>query len=236
MELLEIAKLPTAENSAIHLNPLGQRRRGARAAVAGRRELRIDGVAVDGARRRARRPQDRASRASSRAKSCTATGRSIGRAKQAIEPGHHVHTHNVAFEELTFDYEFPDRRDSLPRAAEEHADVSRLSARGRPRGHAQLHRGGGGQQLRGAHRRADRRKLRRRNAAAERRWRGGISARRRLRPHDRPRYRAAAAHAGRRAGASQCVGRGHSGPGLRGEPDRSLPGAERAAPARAWSA
>ncbi len=34
-------------------------------------------------------------------------GQRIGRARTAIEPGRHVHTHNLAFEELAFDYEFP---------------------------------------------------------------------------------------------------------------------------------
>ncbi len=39
-------------------------------------------------------------------------GQVIGRARAAIQPGEHVHVHNVAFEELHFDYEFP--RDELP--------------------------------------------------------------------------------------------------------------------------
>ncbi|HEX8983910.1 MAG TPA: altronate dehydratase family protein [Bryobacteraceae bacterium] len=34
-------------------------------------------------------------------------GQVIGRASQPIEAGRHVHTHNVAFEELAFAYEFP---------------------------------------------------------------------------------------------------------------------------------
>src|SRR5579862_6145735 len=34
-------------------------------------------------------------------------GQFIGRAKTRIEPGDHVHTHNLAFEELNLDYEFP---------------------------------------------------------------------------------------------------------------------------------
>src|SRR5579883_3211467 len=34
-------------------------------------------------------------------------GQFIGRAKVRIEPGDHVHTHNLAFEELNLDYEFP---------------------------------------------------------------------------------------------------------------------------------
>ena len=34
-------------------------------------------------------------------------GQAIGRASQLIEAGRHVHTHNLSFEELQFDYEFP---------------------------------------------------------------------------------------------------------------------------------
>jgi altronate hydrolase len=34
-------------------------------------------------------------------------GQVMGRSSCAIEPGQHVHTHNVAFEELRFDYEYP---------------------------------------------------------------------------------------------------------------------------------
>ncbi|MCU1257209.1 MAG: Altronate dehydratase, partial [Bryobacterales bacterium] len=34
-------------------------------------------------------------------------GQNIGRAKKAIEPGEHVHTHNLGFEETEFAYQFP---------------------------------------------------------------------------------------------------------------------------------
>ena len=39
---------------------------------------------------------------------------SIGRASRAIAPGEHVHTHNVAFEEVSFAYEFPSGEAPLP--------------------------------------------------------------------------------------------------------------------------
>jgi len=42
-------------------------------------------------------------------------GQIMGRAKVAIRPGEWVHTHNVAFEELTFDYEYPTGETPLPR-------------------------------------------------------------------------------------------------------------------------
>jgi altronate hydrolase len=40
----------------------------------------------------------------------------MGRARVRIEPGRHLHTHNVAFEELSFDYEFPAGESALPSA------------------------------------------------------------------------------------------------------------------------
>lgn len=46
-------------------------------------------------------------------------GQAMGRASLAIEPGRHVHTHNVAFEELAFDYEFPSGEIPLPEPARE---------------------------------------------------------------------------------------------------------------------
>ena len=83
-------------------------------------------------------------------------GQVIGRARIPIEPGQHVHTHNVAFEELTFDYEFPVGERKLENTPRERPDIPRVCARGRPRRHAQLHRRGRGQQLRRAHGGADR--------------------------------------------------------------------------------
>jgi len=43
-------------------------------------------------------------------------GNRIGRARLSIERGRHVHTHNVRFEDLTFDYEFPTTERPLPAA------------------------------------------------------------------------------------------------------------------------
>src|SRR6202163_3634722 len=105
MELLEIAKLPTAENSVIHLNPLDNVAI-ARVPLSAGMKLRVDGVPIDvldpvpaGHKIAVARmqPGDVVHR----------YGQTIGRAKQAIEPGRHVHTHNVSFEELTFEYQFP---------------------------------------------------------------------------------------------------------------------------------
>ncbi|MEK7750689.1 MAG: UxaA family hydrolase, partial [Acidobacteriota bacterium] len=41
-------------------------------------------------------------------------GQLMGRASRAIAPGEHVHTHNVAFQEIAFEYEFPARETPLP--------------------------------------------------------------------------------------------------------------------------
>jgi len=43
-------------------------------------------------------------------------GQVIGRAKQAIEPGRHIHTQNLAFEELELKYEFPAGEIAYPAA------------------------------------------------------------------------------------------------------------------------
>lgn len=58
-------------------------------------------------------------------------GEAIGRASQPIEPGRHVHHHNVAFEELAFDYEFPARELPFPEAAREPVFLGYLREDGR---------------------------------------------------------------------------------------------------------
>jgi altronate hydrolase len=105
MELLEIAKLPTAENSAIHLNALDNVAI-ARVPLSAGQKLRIDGVAVE-----VLDPVPAGHKiAIARIPAGDVVhryGQVIGRARQTIEPGRHVHTHNVSFEELSFEYEFP---------------------------------------------------------------------------------------------------------------------------------
>ncbi|HUJ21692.1 MAG TPA: altronate dehydratase family protein [Bryobacteraceae bacterium] len=113
MELLEIAKLPTEENSAIHLNPLDNVAI-ARVPLSAGMKLRVDGVPVEvldpvpaGHKIAVARIQP--------GEVVHRYGQVIGRARQSIAPGRHVHTHNLSFEELTFDYEFP--AGELPRPA-----------------------------------------------------------------------------------------------------------------------
>ena len=105
MELLDIAKLPTAENSAIHLHP-SDNVAVARVALAPASELRIDGLRVT-VRDTVPAGHKVALKPIQAGEIVWRYGQAIGRAKQAIEPGSHIHTHNLAFEELVMDYEFP---------------------------------------------------------------------------------------------------------------------------------
>ena len=103
--LLDIAKLPTAGNSAIRLHPTDNVAV-ARVPIPAGTELSVEGLqlvtreAIPAGHKialRAIRPGELVER----------YGQAIGRASQLIEAGDHVHTHNLSFEELQFDYEFP---------------------------------------------------------------------------------------------------------------------------------
>src|SRR5215471_16334073 len=103
--LLEIAKLPTAENSAIHLNP-ADNVAVARVPLAPGMELRVDGVPIT--------VLDSVPAGHKIALAAIAPGeivrrygQVIGRAKRPIAAGNHIHTQNLAFEELALNYEFP---------------------------------------------------------------------------------------------------------------------------------
>jgi hypothetical protein len=179
--LLEIAKLPTAENSVIHLHETDNVAI-ARVPLSAGTTLKVDGQTVV-----AQEPIPAGHKIALATISQGAVvrryGQIIGRARQTIEPGHHVHTHNLAFEELHFNYEFPTGETPLParRAAPTFLGYAREDGSS---GDAQLHRGGGGQQLRCAHGGTDRaRVMRWRIAAGKCRRRGGVSAWRRLRAH-----------------------------------------------------
>jgi len=103
--LLDIAKLPTAENSAIHLNP-ADNVAVARVPLTPGMQLVVDGVpvkvldSVPAGHKIAVAPI-RAGEIVHR------YGQSIGRAKSAIEPGNHIHTQNLAYEEAAMAYEYP---------------------------------------------------------------------------------------------------------------------------------
>ena len=112
--LVDIAKLPTAENSAIHLHP-ADNVAVARVPVAAGTELRVDGKPV-----MAREPIPAGHKIAlgdiEEGEVVERYGQVIGRAKVPIGAGRHVHTHNLAFEELDFNYEFPAVETPVPAA------------------------------------------------------------------------------------------------------------------------
>jgi len=110
--LLEIAKLPTAENSAIRLHT-NDNVAIARVPLAAGTELKIDGQALT-VRELIPAGHKIALAAIAPGEVVRRYGQVIGRATAAIEPGRRVHTHNLGFEELTFDYEFPSGEIPLP--------------------------------------------------------------------------------------------------------------------------
>ncbi len=112
MDLLEIAKLPTAENAAIQLHP-SDNVAIARVPLAPGMELRVEGRAVTvksgiaAGHKVALQPIGAGERV-------LRYGQIIGFAKAAIAPGEHIHTHNLAYEELALDYEYPTADIPLP--------------------------------------------------------------------------------------------------------------------------
>jgi altronate hydrolase len=114
MSLLGITKLPTAENSTIHLHQTDNVAI-ARVPISEGMILRIAGREI-----RTRKSIPAGHKVSLRTiqpgEPIHRYGQIIGRARALIEPGEHVHTHNVAFEELSFDYEFPTTDHPIPPA------------------------------------------------------------------------------------------------------------------------
>ncbi|MDP9170780.1 MAG: altronate dehydratase family protein [Acidobacteriota bacterium] len=114
MELLEIQKLPTADNSAIHLHPRDNVAI-ARVQVAAGQTLRVEGnefraaTAVPAGHKIALMHI-------ATGENIYRYGQRIGRASRPIETGEHLHTHNITFEEIEFAYEFPDNEVAFPPA------------------------------------------------------------------------------------------------------------------------
>jgi altronate hydrolase len=112
MSLVDIALPPTADTAVIHLSP--QDNIGiARAPLGPGQQIRVDNVEIT--------VLDAVPMGHKIALQSIAPGGSIirygqvmGRARAALEPGRHVHVHNVAFEELSFTYEFPTGEIALP--------------------------------------------------------------------------------------------------------------------------
>jgi altronate hydrolase len=105
MQLVEIAKLPTAENSAIRLHGTDNVAV-ARVQLTPDSRLRIDGIEVV-----VRDPVPAGHKIAlvriEPGEIVRRYGQNIGLAKSRIEPGQHVHTHNVGYKETEFDYEYP---------------------------------------------------------------------------------------------------------------------------------
>src|SRR5215467_7177049 len=104
--LIDIEKLPTAENSAIHLHPTDNVAV-ARVPIAAGTELRVDGMPV-----LAMEPIPAGHKIAlwdiAEGEVVERYGQCIGRAKTAIGAGQWIHTHNLGFEELHLNYEFPE--------------------------------------------------------------------------------------------------------------------------------
>jgi altronate hydrolase len=103
--LLDIASIPTAENSAIHLHP-ADNIAVARVPISAGATLVVDGVHLV-ARDAIAAGHKVAVKTIQAGETVVRYGQSIGRARELIEAGRHVHIHNLAFHELNFDYEFP---------------------------------------------------------------------------------------------------------------------------------
>jgi altronate hydrolase len=131
MQLLEIAKLPTAQNSAIQLHPSDDVAI-ARVPISPGTGLSIGGRAIQVRDHiplghkialAHKHPGDILHR----------YGQRIGRALREIQPGEHVHVHNLSYQELEIDYEFPAGEIAIPAPAK---DVPTFQGYQRPDGRA----------------------------------------------------------------------------------------------------
>lgn len=110
--LVDIASLPTAENSALRLHP-SDNVAVARVPIAAGTELRVGDAALT--TREAIPAGHKLALGAIRAgETVLRYGQPIGRAREAIDAGQHVHTHNLAFEELNPAYEFPEEDWPVP--------------------------------------------------------------------------------------------------------------------------
>ncbi len=117
MGLLEITKLPTAENAVIHLHS-SDNIAIARVALSPGQQLRVEGSSIT-----VEDPIPAGHKVALKAvgagEHIVRYGQVMGRARIRIEPGRHVHTHNVAFEELSFAYDFPAGEVSIARPSQD---------------------------------------------------------------------------------------------------------------------
>jgi altronate hydrolase len=116
MNLLEIVNLPTAENSAIHLHPKDNVAV-ARVPLSAGLSLKVDGIEVT-PRESVPAGHKVALRRIEQGEVILRYGEPIGSARSVIEPGRHVHVHNVVFERHSVDFEFPAGEVPCPKARE----------------------------------------------------------------------------------------------------------------------
>ena len=112
--LVEISQVPNAANSAIHLHPTDNVAI-ARVPLPAGTELRVNGVPVL-TRDAIPAGHKVALWDIAAGETVERYGQVIGRAKVPIHAGRHIHTHNLAFEDLVLDYEFPTAEIAIPAA------------------------------------------------------------------------------------------------------------------------
>ncbi|HVX67494.1 MAG TPA: altronate dehydratase family protein [Bryobacteraceae bacterium] len=116
MSLIDISKAPSAENSAILLDA-SDNVAIARVPLEPGYELRVAGREITVAD-----PIPAGHKVAlapiAPGDSLRRYGQTIGRASRPIAPGQHVHTHNVAFEEIVFAYEFPSAETPLAKPSD----------------------------------------------------------------------------------------------------------------------
>ncbi len=105
MELLEIQKLPTAENSAIHLHP-NDNVAIARVPVPEGTPLNVGGVSLI-TRNAIPAGHKVALRDIGPGEQVYRYGQKIGKGSRQIYAGEHIHTQNLKYEETEFDYKYP---------------------------------------------------------------------------------------------------------------------------------
>src|ERR1035438_2966272 len=110
--LVEIAKVPNAGNSAIHLHPTDNVAI-ARVPLPAGTELRVDGLPVL-TRDAIPAGHKVALWDIAAGETVERYGQVIGRATVPIDAGRHVHTHNLGCEELALHYEFPTTETPIP--------------------------------------------------------------------------------------------------------------------------
>ncbi len=112
MNLVDIAKPPTADNAAIHLSSRDNIAV-ARVPLAAGQQVRVNGCEIT-LRSAVPMGHKLAIHGIDAGGNILRYGQIMGTARVRIEPGDHVHVHNVAFQELRFDYEFPTGEIALP--------------------------------------------------------------------------------------------------------------------------